>query len=216
MLDPNHDVVSGPADDLGALKGIAPLHIQRLIEAAREAMPELSPMADDKTKAAYDKSKDQSLRELQRMLMSSLSDSSVKKIWAHREGVQGFDDDMIRSFGKRGYSTSNAISGLSLRQATNQNMLAMQDRVQQMMRDGSTPLEHVVAAHQAVDEVMVRGDEIIGTLPVAARAWTRCTPAPSTSPVLNSVTNSMLRSASMPPRCLAATGLVNAASSGVT
>ena len=156
VLDPGHGIVRGASDDLKTMQGIAPLHIQRLIEAAREAMPELSPMADDKTKAAYDKSKDQSLRELQRMLMSSLSDSSVKKIWAHREGVQGFDDDMIRSFGKRGYSTSNAVSGLSLRQATNQNMLAMQDRVQQMMRDGSTPLEHVVAAHQAVDEVMTR------------------------------------------------------------
>src|SRR5581483_4578167 len=39
---------------------------------------------------------------------------------------------------------------------------------------------------------------------------------PSTSPVLNSVTSSMPRSASIPPSCADATGFVKAPSSGVT
>ena len=41
-------------------------------------------------------------------------------------------------------------------------------------------------------------------------------PTPSTSPVLNSVITSMLRSDSLPPSCLSAIGLVNAPSTGVT
>ena len=80
---------------------------QDVIERLRANRP-LAPEEAD-ARAALDKAHGESIQDLQRTLLSMTPETSMSRLMAHRQNVQGFSKDMLRS---QGYAAD--ISAFSL------------------------------------------------------------------------------------------------------
>ncbi len=152
-LDANEAIKRGYPDQLDTLHGIAPQYVKRQIEHMKSMMPEIpdgmSTVDATKLKEAHNAI----LRGQTQQWLDMLSDNSLIKSLQPREGVSGYDKDMIKSMAQRAHSGTMASSGMAMGGDVADAAAEMHKQVQAAKAD---PNQNPLAVQNVANELMIR------------------------------------------------------------
>ena len=137
---------NGAIHEIGT--GVLPGWQERAMEIMRSNLEGVGAGSDPATSALIE----QRIAEAKREFLDALPPSSLNKIMARREGVQGFSGDMIGNLRQRMSATSRALANIA-------TMPNIADAVVQMRKDvdgmnrADVPSDRKLALHQAVQEL---------------------------------------------------------------
>lgn len=142
------NVELGLAGNANPLGGNAPLWMQALIERVKG-----DTTLDPEARATQ-------VAQLSRQWLDMLSDNTVHKILAHREGVQGYDNDMIANFAHRAEVSGNAMSNLAMSGRIAKAMEDANAAVVEMRREGGADKQtDILKAERYLQELTQRERE---------------------------------------------------------
>jgi hypothetical protein len=153
LLDKNDAVGAGPATDESLFNTISPAFMRRAIEQFRAKAPPAPPGVDP---AAWERSQYAQLRDMQQNLLNMLPETSMGRLMARRENVQGFSKDMMANSTRSSAIMSKSISRLSLAAEVGRASAAMMDQVKAANHDPNTSDADINAGSQAVGELLMR------------------------------------------------------------
>jgi len=146
----------GRGDDLNIYKQVSPVWMKRAIEAIQSAEPDMPEGLDDVTAKRLQTAFDQQKRDARQALMDMIPDNSLTKIYQRREGVQGFNADMIHSFDTSSLSNARGLAGMVVSRDTGKAAAAIKDQIKAINRDPSLNQDQREAYTQAAHEMILR------------------------------------------------------------
>lgn len=154
-LDKSEPTKAG-GDNLNLYKSISPAWMKRAISAAADTPVNIPDGATDEVAKTLRDAHAQKVRDLTQSLMSMLPDNSVSKLYARREGVQGFNADMIHSFDVSSLTQGRGLAGLAVAHDLGTAASQMKDQVKTLNSDPNATDNQRIGTSQAVAELILR------------------------------------------------------------
>ena len=149
-------VAAGRAENLNIYGKIGPAWMKRAMEAVKGAKPDTPDWLDDKAKAAFEAAHAQKMRDMSRALMDLMPDNTLSKVYQRRDGVQGFNADMLHSFDKASIANSRGIGGMATARDIARAANEIKAQVHEINRDRKYSSSQREAFSQAAAEAIQR------------------------------------------------------------
>ena len=156
LLDPKKNINHGLAASLYDHSGVLPSWLQSAIKNVRSKMPDLEEGADPKLVDAYETARGHALDSMVQQYMDALPESSMSKLFARREGVQGASGDMAGAFMDRAMSSSRGLANVATSDEFANITNGMRDEVQALKSDGNASSTDAIRAQQSFNELQLR------------------------------------------------------------
>jgi hypothetical protein len=164
-LDKSEPTKSG-ADNLNLYKSISPAWMKRAIAAAADTPLNIPDGATDEVAKTLTAAHAQKVRDLTQSLMAMMPDNSLTKLYQRREGVQGFNANMIHSFDVSSLTQARGLAGMFKAYDLGKATAGIKDNVKALNASSATSNQKIAGA-QAAAEMILRD---------AQRQWNTPTP----------------------------------------
>ncbi len=154
IIDPQ-SIKAGPAKDIHTYSGVLPLHIRNQMKQFDQFLKPPEDLEGD-TLRAFQSAKEQALDNMHQQLLDLLPESSISKIFAERQGVQGASGDMGAAQLERGANTSRALAHLFTMDQMTQTGKALRDQVRAAKANPDLSIGEINKIQSAASEAMLR------------------------------------------------------------
>ena len=156
LLDPTKNINHGLAASLYEHAGVLPSWLQDAIKNVRAKMPDLDEDADPGLVEKYNLARTHAIDSMVQQYMDALPESSMSKLFARREGVQGASGDMIGAFMDRAASSARGLANVATSDEFADINNSMRGEVQALKTDGASSPQDAIRAQQAYSEIQLR------------------------------------------------------------
>lgn len=150
----------GLADNQGIFDALSSSKMREIVQAAKANKPEYPPGSTDAQKKAIDFAHNQNISELMRSLVELIPKSSLDRLYQRRQGVQGFNANMVENFRSASHSNSGGLANLTMARENGTARRAMRDEMKTIQSNTAVPEQRVTALQQAYNELLARSQSV--------------------------------------------------------
>jgi hypothetical protein len=158
LLDnsPSKPVARGVAADTSIYKSVGPQWMRQAIAAVEAQQPDFPLDAPRSVIDAITAAHDQQKREMVRSLMDMLPDTSITKVYAKRQNVQGFNDNMMSSYKASAIANARGLSNMSIARELGLAAVKMNDELEAKNKSATITGRQLTAISQGLGELTLR------------------------------------------------------------
>lgn len=151
------DVISsGSTDKIHQNPLLMPEWVHQNIAAVKANMPDLPAGTDPVSVAKYNAARDSAIQQMTSQYLDLMPDSAASKMFARRQGVQGFGSDMNTAFDDRSMNAARGVANSATAIDVGNATQAMLKQLDGIKRDPTKSIGEQVRAQIAVNEAMLR------------------------------------------------------------
>jgi hypothetical protein len=153
-------ITRGLATDKHMFESLTPATMREIVEQAKANVPEIPPGSTDKQKQAIIDSHKNNVNELMRSLVELIPKTGFQRLYQYREGVNGFNADMVKNFRSAAENNSAGLANLTMASEIGGKRSAMNDQVKDVHGNLNLSEGQVTSIDQAHAELLARSQKI--------------------------------------------------------